>query len=183
MGGDKPSRRLNGRPLLDHALAASRAWSDSVAVCVRRPGQIECAKVRILTDVPDIPGPLAGLTAALDWARDQGSGRVLVIPCDMPLLPADLARRLDAALAPEVGVAVAASGGRPHPVCALWRTRVRPLLDRQARDGRLSLTALAERAGVATAAWPDAPFDPFANINTQADLARIEARLARPATG
>lgn len=177
IGGGKPLRVLGGRPLLDHALAAARHWSGAVAVGVRDPAQAGGAGVPLIADVPDIAGPLAGLAAAMDWAAGQGADRVLVVPCDMPFLPPDLADRLARALTPDAGAAVAASSGRLHPVCGLWRTSVRPLLEDQARAGRLSLTALAERAGAVTVDWPTAPHDPFANVNTPDDLARAEARL------
>lgn len=177
IGGGKPLRLLDGRSLLDHALSAAQAWSDRIAAGVRDPAQAGRADVTLIADVPDIPGPLAGLAAALDWAAAQGAGRVLVAPCDMPFLPADLARRLADGLTPQAGAVIAASGGRLHPVCGLWRTSVRPLLDDQARAGRLSLTALAGRAGAVIVDWPAAPDDPFANVNTPADLARAEARL------
>lgn len=183
MGGGKPLRRLDGRPLLDHALTAARAWSASIAVCVRRPEQIGSTAVHILTDAPGVDGPLAGLAAALDWAAAQGCGRVLVMPCDMPRLPVDLAGRLAARLTPDVAVSVAASGGRRHPVCALWRTSVRPLVDAQVREGRLSLTALAKRAGMVVVEWPVGAFDPFVNLNTPADLTETEQRLHAAATG
>lgn len=177
IGGGKPLRVLGGRPLLDHALSAARGWASRIAVGVRDPGQAGDAGAPLIADVPDIPGPLAGLAAALDWAAAQGADRVLVVPCDMPFLPPDLASRLAYGLTPEAGAAIAASGGRTHPVCGLWRASVRPLLEDQARAGRLSLTALAQRAGAVTVDWPADSQDPFANVNTPADLARAEARL------
>lgn len=180
MGGGKPQRLLGGRSLLDHALITARRWSACIAIGVRTPGQVIPDTTRILVDAPGIAGPLAGLASALDWAVDEGCDRVLVIPCDMPFLPGDLAGRLAANLTPETGVVMAASGGRRHPACALWRTSVRPLLTRQVHEGRFSLTALAERAGAAVVAWPDAPRDLFANLNSPEDLAAAESAMRAP---
>ncbi|HRO32092.1 MAG TPA: molybdenum cofactor guanylyltransferase [Brevundimonas sp.] len=183
IGGDKPRRRLGGRTLLDHALIRARGWSACIAVGVRSPEQAGIDGLRLLIDTPEIEGPLAGLAAALDWAVQQGGDRVLVVPCDMPFLPDDLAGRLAANLGPDDGVAVAASAGRLHPVCAVWRTSVRPLLDEVVGQGRLSLTALVERAGPVVVDWPVTHRDPFANINSSADLDLAERLMAPTATG
>lgn len=177
MGGGKPQRLLGGCSLLDHALMTARRWSACIAVCVRSPGQVIPDTTRILLDAPDIAGPLAGLASALDWAADEGCDRVLVIPCDMPFLPVDLAGRLAANLTPGIGAVMAASGGRRHPACALWRSSVRPLLTRQVHEGRFSLMALAERAGMAAVTWPDTARDLFANLNSPEDLTAAEAAM------
>lgn len=183
MGGEKPRRRLSGRSLLSHALAKARGWSACIAVCVRSPAQVEAEGVRLLIDAPDVAGPLAGLAAALDWAVQEGCDRVLVIPCDMPFLPDDLAGRLAANLGADHGVAVAVSDGRWHPVCAVWRTSIRALLDDQLRQGRLSLTALAERVGAVAVEWPVGGHDPFSNLNSPSDIDQAEHRIVESATG
>jgi molybdopterin-guanine dinucleotide biosynthesis protein A len=74
-------------------------------------------------------------------------------------------------------VAVAASGGRLHPVCALWRTTAVPVLRRRADEGRLSLQGLSEAVGRVIVDWPAEDDDAFVNINTIDDLALAEAAL------
>lgn len=175
MGGGKPLRVLDGRPLVDHALALARRWSGCIAVCLRHPDQIGAVSVPVITDAPGIDGPLAGLSAALDWAVTQRCDRVLVVPCDMPFLPGDLASRLAGALAAGAGVAIPASGGHVHPICGVWRTTARADLEAQVAAGHLSLKGLAARVGQVTVSWPYGPRDPFANLNTPAELAEAEA--------
>lgn len=184
MGGGKPARELGGSSLLGRTRDAARRWSDVVAVAVRSPDQIAGLDLdgEVITDVEGVPGPLAGLAAALDWAEGRGSDRVLVLPCDMPFLPYDLPERLSRALTPTAGAAVAASGGRLHPVCGLWRTTARAVLDDQVRQNRLSLTALAERLNRGVADWPAAAVDQFTNLNTLADLLWAEEIVARGGT-
>lgn len=173
MGGAKPLRRLHGTTLIDRACDLARAWSADVAVAVRDPAQVGPVDAILLTDPFDIEGPLAGLAAALGWAARSGHDRVLVIPCDMPGLPADLARRLDAALTPGHGVAVPRTGDRLHPACALWRTWAADLIAGQAATGRLSLKDLARSAGCAVVDWDDA--GAFVNVNTAQELEGLEA--------
>ena len=160
IGGGKPQRLLAGETLLERALQRARTWSDEVLVAAREGGDI--------ADDPAIEGPLGGVAAAL-----RPGGDLLTIPCDMPFLPDDLPARLTS----EAPVTVAASGGRLHPVCALWKTGAREALPAYLATGRRSLTGLAEKAGYQVVDWPIEPFDPFFNINDAADLARAEDLL------
>ena len=160
IGGGKPQRRLGGLTLLDRALRRARDWSDEVLVAAREGGDIR--------DDPAVAGPLGGLAAALALGGD-----VLTIPCDMPFLPDDLPARL----ASDAAATVAASGGRLHPVCALWKGEAAEGLPAYLATGRRSLTGFAEAVGCRVVDWPAAPVDPFFNINDDADLRRAEALL------
>lgn len=160
IGGGKPQRLLGGETLLDRALRRARSWSDEVLVAARKGGDLQ--------DDPAIEGPLGGVAAALALGGD-----VLTIACDMPFLPDDLPARL----ASEAVATVAASGGRLHPVCALWKAEAAAALPAYVATGRRSLTGFAEAFGYQAAEWPTEPFDPFFNVNDEADLARAEALL------
>ena len=160
IGGGKPQRLLGGETLLDRALRKARRWSDEVLVAAREGGD--------LRDDPGIEGPLGGVAAALGLGED-----VLTIPCDMPFLPDDLPEWL---VSHEVAT-LAASGGRLHPVCALWKAEARDALPAYLATGRRSLTGFAEAVGFRAVEWQIEPFDLFFNINDEADLARAEALL------
>jgi molybdenum cofactor guanylyltransferase len=162
IGGGKPRRLLGGETLLDRALRRARSWSGEVLVAAREGGDI--------MDDPAVEGPLGGVAAALTLGGD-----VLTIPCDMPFLPDDLPGRLTT----DAAATVAASGGRLHPVCALWRMAAREALPAYLATGRRSLTGFAEAAGYRAVDWSIEPVDPFFNINDEADLARAEALLRR----
>ena len=162
IGGGKPRLLLGGETLLDRALRRARSWSDEVLVAARTGGDI--------ADDPAIAGPLGGVAAALALGGD-----VLTIACDMPFLPDDLPQRLIG----DKAATLAASGGRLHPVCAVWKADAGAALPAYLATGRRSLTGFAEAAGYAAVEWPVDPFDPFLNINDPADLARAEALLKR----
>ena len=177
MGGRKPERVFDGASLIARAVARARAWSPVAAVAVRRPGQAPAGlDAALILDDPDIGGPVAGLTAALAFARRHGAARLLTLPCDTPLLPDDLPTRLEGALTDGAAVAVASSVGRLHPTCALWRPEVADALPAYLIH-RASLRGFAEACGMAVAEWGCAPdADPFANANTPEELAALEAR-------
>lgn len=174
IGGAKPDRRLAGVSLLAHALNTAHGFGVPTVLVLRDSNQVSDIHCRVILDDPDIPGPLGGLASALAWANVNGVDRVLVIPCDMPFLPADLLDRLDQSLSGDTGVAVAASGRRLHPVCALWRKSALPNLIQRARAGQLSLNGLSEATGRAVVDWPIEQRDPFLNINTLDDLVQAE---------
>ncbi|WP_339930200.1 molybdenum cofactor guanylyltransferase [uncultured Brevundimonas sp.] len=174
IGGAKPERQLAGTRLVTHALNAAHGWGAPTVLVLRDPKQVSEVHDPVILDDPGIPGPLGGLASALAWAAVNGADRVLTIPCDMPFLPADLRVRLDQALTRDAGVAVTASDGRLHPVCALWCTSALPVLVHRANRGQLSLNGLSEAVGRVVVDWPIDERDPFLNINTLDDLALAE---------
>ncbi|WP_376100498.1 molybdenum cofactor guanylyltransferase [Roseomonas sp. CCTCC AB2023176] len=134
--------------------------------------------IPVLPDpVPGHPGPLAGLLAGLDHALASGFDWVLTVPGDAPLVPPDLAARLDAARrGGGTPAAYAASGGQAHPPVGLWSTALRDDL-RAALEGGERRVARWAKPHAAVAEWPATPLDPFLNLNTPAEVAAAEALL------
>lgn len=178
IGGAKPLRLLGERTLLSRALSQATQWSDAVAVAVRSPSQLGDIEAKWIIDDEAIEGPLGGLGAGLDFAREHGAKALLSIPADMPFLPADLALRLSGAVGSS-SAAIACSGGRLHPVCGLWRPGVSTVLGSYLDTGRRSLKGLAEACGFVTVEWGTDPLDPFFNINSAEDLELAERLLGR----
>lgn len=177
MGGGKALRSYGPTTLAAHAVALARRWSPLVAMAVRSPEQVErLSGVSLLLDDPAIPGPAAGLASAFAFARRQGAALVLTLPCDTPRLPDDLLARLSAALDDGAKVAMAASRGRLHPTCALWRLDCAAGLPAYLAR-RSSLRGFGEVCGTRVVEW-EAPAedDPFANANTPAELAALQPR-------
>jgi molybdopterin-guanine dinucleotide biosynthesis protein A len=50
--------------------------------------------LRVIADDPSASGPLAGMLALLSFAAEARAGHAIAVACDMPLLTADLVRRL-----------------------------------------------------------------------------------------
>jgi molybdopterin-guanine dinucleotide biosynthesis protein A len=128
----------------------------------------------VADDLPDRPGPLAGILAGLDWAAAHAIDWVVSVPADAPFLPTDLVARLHAARG-AAPMACAGSGGRVHHVIGLWPVSMRPHLRHSLETGLRKVGAITE--GAAVAEWPDTPIDPFFNVNTPEDLAEAD-RLA-----
>ena len=181
-GGDKPLRALAGRPILAHVLERLAAAHARVAISANGdPARFASFGCPVLADATAGLGPLAGILAGLDWAAGLGATALLTVPGDTPFLPLDLADRLGPA------PAMAASLGRTHPPVALWpvdsREPLRAWLEAAAgaAPGHRRVSAFAERIGMRVVAFePPGGLDPFADIDTPADLVHAEHRLARP---
>ena len=183
-GGDKPLRTLGGRPLLAHVL--ERVAPQVAAVVLNANGdpvRFAAYGLPVVPDgLPDHPGPLAGVLAALDWAAEARPDLpwVLSVPGDCPFLPHDLAARLHAAReAAGVPLACARSGGQAHPPVGLWPVALREELRAALLAGERRIDRWTARFGCAHADWPAGPVDPFFNANAPEDLAEAEALLQR----
>jgi len=169
-GGDKPLRLLAGRPMLDHVIA--RIGPQCAALAINANG--DAARfapygLPVLPDpLPDNPGPLAGILAALEASPLPW---VVTVPGDSPFLPGDLVERLHAAReAAGTPMACAASGGFTHPPIALWPRELAPDLREAITQGERKIDRWTARHGVAHAEWLSAPHDPFFNANTPEEL-------------
>lgn len=169
-GGDKGLLPFGAGTLV--AAVRDRVAPQAGAVAINAngdPARFAALGLPVLPDpMPDHPGPLAGVLAAMDWAAAEGAEKVLTVPCDAPFLPRDLLARLAAV---EAAVAVATTDGRWHPVAALWSARLAPALREALAAGTRRVAAFAEAQGAVPVPFPPGPPDPFLNVNAPDDLA------------
>jgi len=187
-GGDKPLRRLAGRPLLDHVVERLQPQVAALVLNANGdPTRFAGYRLPVVADsIPDYAGPLAGILAGLDWTAEHRPDCPLVVsvPTDAPFLPRDLVARMAQALAAAgADLACAASGGQPHPVVGLWPVRLREELRRAlTAEGIRKVDVWTARYRLATVAFPDRPIDPFFNANRPEDLEAAAALIAANGT-
>lgn len=173
-GQDKSLIDLSGQPMIGHVIDRISPQVDRMAINAN--GAIDrysAFGIDVVADeFADRPGPLAGVLAALCWARDLGAMRVLTVPTDCPFLPVDLHDRLGA----ERGLVVARSASGLHPVCALWPVRHEETLRDAILGGMRRMRDVTRTLGAREVAFEESP-DPFFNVNTPADLLRARERL------
>ncbi|MBW3098009.1 molybdenum cofactor guanylyltransferase MobA [Pseudohoeflea coraliihabitans] len=182
-GRDKPMRLLAGRPLIEHVVARMQPQARLVAINANGdPDRFAGMAVPVIADRPGPgAGPLRGIATMLDWAAGQPQiTHLATAPADCPFLPRDLVERLAAACTSPGCAAVAASGGRTHPLCGLWPVTLAPLLENHLHSAAdLSIRAFLDRIACATVEFPFANrADPFFNINRPEDLETAERILA-----
>ncbi|MYD23372.1 MAG: molybdenum cofactor guanylyltransferase [Holophagales bacterium] len=142
---------------------------------------VDCG-LRVST-APDGPGagPAAGVLGA---ARSRPGHRLLVLACDLPLVPVDLLGDLaasDAELAPATS-----DPGDPrsmNPTCALWAPPALERLAARIEEGDNRLYPLTRCAGlrvepVDAGRFGD-PDDVLLNVNTAADWERARRLIER----
>jgi molybdenum cofactor guanylyltransferase len=180
IGGDKGLQTLHGKALISWVLEAIRRDSDEIFINANNTqGAYQSFALRVIADqLPDWPGPLAGLHAALLCAQHD---YVMTVPCDTPFLPPDLTTLLQRALSlQKTESAVAVVAGCRQPAIAIYRKSVLP-----------KLVAYLDAGGRKVSDWLDSlqlsevVFDnvaDFDNINSQEDLARANLMPVRPHT-
>lgn len=182
-GSDKALARLNRVSLLETAVNHLSLNCREVAVSAPAgSGAAELAEtldLAVLHDRPgDAAGPLAGVRAGLTWAGGCGGEWLATVPCDAPLLPADLVARLLEGLG-EAPAAVAATDEGMEPLCAVWRLSALAVLEAELAGGRHPpVHGVLERLGAARVGFADAGL--FLNVNTPQDLALAAALTAAP---
>lgn len=125
MGGvDKGWVAYRGRPLVEWVLEAAAPQVGEVVISANRTlDRYVATGHRVLPDsLPDFPGPLAGVLVAM---RCVSANWLLVVPCDTPHLPGDLAARLlEGAHAAARPLAVAADKEYTHHTCFIVHTHL-----------------------------------------------------------
>ncbi len=194
MGGvDKGLVRLAGRPLAAHVLDVLRPQADALLVNANR-NATRYAELLIAAGVPaeraaaavigdqlaDFQGPLAGMAAGLAHCRP---GLLFTCPCDSPFVPADMLARMRAALlAADAQIAVARDADYLQPVFSLLRSELGDDLQTFLGGGERKIVRWFFRHRVVEVDFSDCP-EAFININTEAERAAAEARLATLASG
>src|SRR5882672_1901866 len=187
-GGDKARIRIGGVTILGRVIACLAPQCSAIIINANGDlGRFADTGLPVVPDsVPDFAGPLAGVLAGLDWAAAHAPdvADLVSVPRDCPFLPVDLVERLETARkAAKQPLACARSGDWRHPVVGLWPVRLRDDLRKALIDeGLHKIEAWTARHGIAIAEWPDAPVDPFFNINTPEDVAAAE-RIAAEQRG
>jgi molybdenum cofactor guanylyltransferase len=156
-GSDKAAASYQGKALIAHVIAAIGPLVDELVVAGRDH--------QGMTSVPDRPapnmGPLAGLAGALGFAQAQGHSHVLTAGVDSIGLPPNLKDRLSPAPAYVDS----------QPIIGLWPVDILPVLDALlASDERHSMLYFIEKIGARAVHLENPP----ANINSTADLAKLE---------
>jgi molybdopterin-guanine dinucleotide biosynthesis protein A len=179
-GGD--SRRM-GRPkawlevgdttLLRYVVDRLAPTFSEVMVSFAEPEQLEePIPFRIVFDRKRASGPLAGLEAGLEAARNEV---LFAVACDMPYVTEEVAQ-IAIAAARRCDAAIPRIDGRPEPVCGAYRRSALPFVTGALNAGRLKT---ADVAGQLDVTWLEG-LDPqlFRSLNTPQDLERFHAEFA-----
>lgn len=174
MGGiDKGLVQFRGKPLVEHVIARIAPQADKLLISANRSEQrYKSYGYPVIADtLPDFPGPLAGILAALEVIDTE---LLLVVPCDTPLLPDNLVRRLENALRENnADIAIPFDGVRIHAAIMLMRRPVVSDLRSYLVSGERKVQLWLKRHRTVQADFSDNP-GAFANLNTLNELTHLE---------
>lgn len=184
-GSPKALAVVGGERVIDRVASVLRAalGHDSVAAIINDP---ELAAQVGLPHRPDVlrdVGALAGVHAALLWARDLGRSHAIVLGCDMPLVEPSLVACV-AARSGEGDVVIPESHGPRgvEPLCACYSTRCIPAIEAAVAAGDRRMIGFHDavrtvRIPLHEVAVHGDPGRMFLNVNTPADRERAERWL------
>lgn len=100
MGEDKAWLPLDGRPLIEHALATAKTIADHTTIIIsaanpqanRYRELAQQRKAEVFDDLYSFRGPLGGIYTALTLCRPQQAA--LILACDLPFVTTDFLQLL-----------------------------------------------------------------------------------------
>jgi molybdopterin-guanine dinucleotide biosynthesis protein A len=175
-GVDKGLEELAGRPLVAHIIAALKPQCGTLLINANRNQPLYAAfgYPVVADDSGEFLGPLAGMLSVLRAAQTR---YVLCVPCDAPLLPADLTARLwQALMDKQAQASVARSADGLQPVYALLDTALADHLHNYLNSGARKTADWLRAVAAAEADFSDCPAM-FLNMNTAADRAALLRKM------
>lgn len=172
MGSDKALLDLAGVRLVERAIAALDGVVDQVVLATGREARygetgLEC----VLDEVADA-GPLAGLVAGLEFARQRGATGLVVTACDTPRASGAVYRALSNSWQDCSGDALLlqTSEGQ-EPLIAIYGPRCAAAAKRALDAGRRRMTAFHSEIKISYLDAADVPVSrPAINLNTPEEL-------------
>lgn len=175
-GADKGLIALNGKPMVAYVLAALRPQVGTLLISANRNLQAYGRYgLPVIADrTGDYSGPLTGVASALEVIRTPW---LLTVPCDAPLIPADLAVRLyRTAQEAQAQICTVHDGERMQQMFALLHRDLLPDLLAYLDAGGRRVDVWYARHRLALADFSDRT-ELGCNINTPADRERLEQQL------
>ena len=168
MGRDKALLPFRGGFLVS-AIADAVREAAGACTLVGNPERYGGLAYRVIPDLYPGEGPLGGILTAL---RDSTVDWNLIVACDMPALDgAFLARLCEEAMRAGTDIlSPAGPGGRPEPLCSVYRRRVLGHLESAFARGVRKISEAV--AGVPLTVLPIAEAARFQNVNTPEDWSR-----------
>ncbi len=169
---DKGLMLYHNRPMVSYAVEAISEVTDTVFINANRNKdqymQFGCEVISDQTD--SFNGPLAGIFSAMSHAKTD---KLLIMPCDSPLIKATHLQKLLQALTDDVDIAVAFDGERLHPVFLALKTSLKNSLKAYLQAGDRKIDLWLQQHRLVKVDFRDNS-EVFLNINTLSELDALE---------
>ncbi len=169
---DKGLVLYHNKPLVSYAVASMSEVAETVLINANRNKQayrqFKCQVIADQTDTFD--GPLAGVLSAMTSTQTE---KLIVMPCDSPLIKAEHLNKLLSALKDDVEIAVAFDGQRLHPVFLALKTTLQNSLQNYLQAGNRKIDIWLQQHNLVKVDFSQNP-EIFININTLSELEALE---------
>lgn len=176
-GHDKGLLKLNDKPMIDYVIQKLKPQVKQILISANRHIEQyqQFGYEVLLDDYDDFRGPLAGMLRGLSHSKSE---YLLTVPCDGPLLPADLVRRmLYFARENHVRAVIAFDGKYRQPTYNLVHRELLPAMSQSLEQNEHKLGKWLMDNGALELDFSDQK-SAFININTLADLNLLAKQLS-----
>src|SRR4029077_4226035 len=179
MGQDKAALSLNGRTLLEHALAALRCVCRDVAILGKY--ELYGTLAPVYEDIFPGCGPLGGIHAALSNSQTQYN---IIIAVDTPfIMPEFLSYLVERAITSGAVVTTPEIDDYTQPLCTVYSLDFLPIAERALGSGSYKIVPLFPRDKTLVVREAELrrfafATEMFENLNTPEDMARARRRVS-----
>ena len=176
MGKDKLFLELNNKKLIEHTLDKVKKYLKKIIIITNQDNKFFFENN--LTTVKDCVegqlGPLVGILTAMKWAKENLSkcSWIATFPCDTPFFPESIIKRfIEESEKKESLILCASSHGRKHNIFGLWSLDLYEKLKDDLINKKVrKVQDWTEKNKIKNLEFKFKDYDPFFNINTEADL-------------
>jgi len=136
-GKNKALAEIGGRTILERSLSAFGDLFPETMVVANTPLAFLSCSSLIVSDIISLRTPLAGIHAALNYAKTQ---YIFVAACDTPFLSTALIETLLERIDTKSDVIVPETEKGLQPLCAVYAKTCLPFIEKQLRDASASAT-------------------------------------------
>jgi molybdopterin-guanine dinucleotide biosynthesis protein A len=129
-GRNKALMEIGGQTILDRILSAFTGLFPETMVVTNTPLAFLSCESLLVTDIMDLRTPLAGLHAALNYAKTPS---IFVTACDTPFLSSALIEAILANIDAKSDIVVPETENGLQPLCAVYARTCLPPIEKQLR--------------------------------------------------
>ena len=116
--------------------------SDKIWLSYGNTVHAEYDKCRIVQDIHTDCGPIGGIHAGLSEAENE---KAIIVACDMPFMRAEFFGNLMEQMDEETDIIVPVVDGRIHPLAAIYKKRILPVVESQIQSGNYRLRKILDQ--------------------------------------
>lgn len=143
MGVKKAFLNIGGTTIIDTILSIYRNIFKDIIIVTNTPEEYAYCQGKVIKDIIPNSGPLGGIYTGLLTAKDEYS---FVTACDMPFINDSIVKYISGIRGYDIVVPVL--NGQYEPLCALYSKRCLPAINKQLKDGKLSIKNIFKMCSV-----------------------------------